>query len=135
MNNFLRSLLAIIAGVLTGSLVNMAVITFGTQFIPAPAGVDMTELDSIKASMHLFEAKHFIIPFLSHSLGTFVGAFVTAFIVRNNQMTLALIIGVFFLIGGVASAVLLPVPYWFAVVDLILAYIPMAWLGWKLSDL
>jgi hypothetical protein len=32
--------------------------------------------------MHLFEPRHFIFPFLAHSLGTFAGAFVATLLQR-----------------------------------------------------
>jgi hypothetical protein len=44
-------------------------------------------------------------------------------------MKLAIGIGVFFLAGGIANAFMLPAPIWFITVDLLLAYIPMGWLG------
>ena len=76
--------------------------------------------------MHLFQPKHFILPFLAHALGTFTGAFVAAIISATHKMKFALGIGVFFLAGGIASVIMLPSPTWFTVLDLVGAYIPMA---------
>jgi hypothetical protein len=46
-----------------------------------------------------------------------------------------LAIGVLFLTGGISMVVLLPeAPLWFVALDLVVAYIPMGWLGWKLAD-
>jgi hypothetical protein len=45
----------------------------------------------------------------------------------------ALVVGGFFLIGGIASVFLLPAPLWFSVVDLLLAYLPTAWLGQRFA--
>ena len=39
------------------------------------------------------------------------------------------LIGIFFLIGGITNLFMLPAPTWFAVVDLVGAYLPMGWLG------
>jgi hypothetical protein len=44
-------------------------------------------------------------------------------------MKFALAIGVFFLIGGIVNVFMLPSPVWFTILDLAVAYIPMAWLG------
>jgi ABC-type transport system involved in cytochrome bd biosynthesis fused ATPase/permease subunit len=41
----------------------------------------------------------------------------------------ALIIGIIFLIGGIAACFMIPAPGWFMAADLLLAYIPMALLG------
>jgi len=36
---------------------------------------------------------------------------------------------VFFLCGGVMASVMIPAPSWFIATDLLLAYLPMAWLA------
>jgi hypothetical protein len=72
-------------------------------------------------------------PFLAHAPGTFVGAFLAAKIGANHKMKFALAIGCFFLIGGIINVFLLPSPVWFTLIDLLLAYIPMAYLGGKLA--
>jgi len=129
-----RNVLAVIAGLIVGSLVNMGLIILGSAVVPPPAGVDVMDPESIKASMHLFGAQHFVFPFLAHALGTLVGAFVAALIGVSRKVTLALIVGGFFLAGGVLNAFMLPAPTWFLALDLIVAYIPMAWLGGKLGE-
>ena len=133
MSPILRNFLAVVAGLIIGSVVNMGIISISGAIIPPPPGADVTTPEGLKATMHLFEPKHFIFPFLAHALGTFAGAFVTAWIAVNNKMRLALIIGFFFLAGGVASVFMLPSPTWFTVLDLVVAYIPMAYLAAKLA--
>ena len=128
-----RNILAVVAGVLIGSTVNMALINMSASAIPPPAGADVATMEGLKASMHLFEPKHFLFPFLAHALGTLVGAAVTAFVAATRKFHLAMLIGVIFLAGGIAAVVMLPAPLWFEVFDLAGAYIPMAWIGWKLA--
>jgi hypothetical protein len=38
------------------------------------------------------------------------------------------------LAGGITNVVLLPSPMWFNALDLLGAYIPMGWIGWKIGD-
>lgn len=133
MNTVLRNILAVVAGFVVGSIVNMALIMLGSILIAPPAGVDMNNLESIKAGIHLFEAKHFLFPFLAHAATAFVGALTASLIGGSQRMLLALIIGGLSLLGGIAAAFLIPAPTWFIAADLLLAYIPMAWLGWKAS--
>jgi hypothetical protein len=45
---------------------------------------------------------------------------------------MARIVGVFFLIGGIMMVVQVPSPLWFSIVDLALAYIPMACIGGRI---
>ena len=74
MPNLLRNVLAVIAGIVIGGGVNMALITLSPSLIPPPAGVDVNSAESLSKAMHLFEPRHFIMPFLAHAVGTFAGA-------------------------------------------------------------
>ena len=129
MNPILKNILAVVAGLVLGSVVNMGIIMLSSSIIPPPEGVDVTNMESLKSSMHLFEPKHFIFPFLAHALGTLSGAFTAALIAAANKMRFALGIGAFFLLGGIVNVFMLPSPAWFTVLDLVGAYIPMGWLG------
>ena len=132
MNPILKNILAIIAGIIIGSVVNMGIIMISGSIIPPPNGADVTTSEGLKASMHLFQPKHFVLPFLAHSLGTFSGALIAAIIAANHKMKFALGIGVFFLAGGIASVFMLPSPTWFTVLDLLGAYLPLAYFAGKL---
>ena len=133
MNSVVKNILAILIGLVIGSAVNMGLILISGSIIPSPEGADATTMEGLKESMHLFEPKHFIFPFLAHALGTLVGAFIAALIAGTRKMTFAMVIGVFFLIGGIINVYLLPAPTWFGIVDILGAYIPMAWIGGKLA--
>lgn len=134
MRTIVRNVVAVVLGLVVGSVVNMGLIMVSGQVIPPPEGVDVTNMESLRSSMHLFEPKHFLFPFLAHALGTFVGAFAASMIAATQRMKLALVVGAFFLLGGVINVFLLPAPIWFAALDLIGAYIPMGWFGGKLAE-
>lgn len=133
MKRAFRLIVAVVAGLLVGSLVNMGLITLSGHVIPPPAGADVTTMEGLKASMHLFEPRHFLFPFLAHALGTLVGAYVATLLTPGRTRGPAWVVGVCFLAGGVANVLMLPSPVWFAVVDLVAAYLPMAWLGHRLA--
>ena len=132
MNPILKNIGAVVAGLVVGSIVNMGIVMLSGSVIAPPEGGDITTMEGLKATMHLFEPKHFIFPFLAHAIGTLVGAYVAAKLAATRNMTMALIIGVFFFIGGSINVSMLGGPLWFTVLDLALAYIPMAYLGGKL---
>ncbi|MBI9033162.1 MAG: hypothetical protein JEZ03_01695 [Bacteroidales bacterium] len=134
MNPIIRNIFAIVAGVFIGGTVNMGIIMLSGSIIPPPEGADATTMEGLKASMHMFKPIHFLMPFLAHVMGTFVGAFAAALIATNHKMKFALGIGLVFLIGGTMNVFMLPSPTWFAIVDLVGAYFPMAWLGAKLAS-
>ena len=133
MNPILRNVLAVIAGVIIGGVVNMGIIILSPSVIPPPEGVDPSDMESLMSNMHLFEAKHFIMPFLAHAIGTLAGAYTSVRIGVSQHLKLALIVGAFFAIGGIMMVMDLPSPPWFEALDIIVAYFPMAWLGWKLA--
>lgn len=134
MHPILRNILALLAGLLSGSLVNGGLIGISGQVIPPPEGVDVTTEAGLKAGIHLFEPRHFIFPFLAHALGTFAGALITVLIAAHRKMSLAMIIGLLFFIGGVMMVYLLPAPMWFNITDLVLAYFPMAFLAARIGS-
>ena len=112
----------------------MGIIMVSGKLIPPPAGVDMTTVEGIKAAMPLLSPQHFLMPFLAHALGTLVSALVAAFIAVSHKMKFALGFGVFGLIGGIAAVMMIPAPLWFDVVDLVFAYLPMAYLGGMIAS-
>ncbi len=128
-----RYILAILAGLLLGGLVNSGLLMIGPELLPVPRGVDVSDIDSVSEHMHRYKPKHFLLPFLAHALGSFSGALIAALLAPAHRRLIAMVIGCCFLAGGIAAAVLLPAPLWFIAVDLLLAYLPMAWLGGRLA--
>ena len=79
--------------------------------------------------------EHFIFPFLAHAIGTLVGAYFVSKMRVNRTLINAMAIGFAFLAGGVMMVLTLPgTPWWFVVTDLMVAYLPMAYLGYKLGQ-
>jgi hypothetical protein len=129
----LRNILAVIAGLVLGSVVNMALVKIGHQLVPAPAGVDMNDLNSLKENGHLLEPEHFLFPFLAHALGTLVGALAAYLVAGSRRTAFSFVIGGLFLCGGIAASFMIPAPAWFLALDLLVAYLPMAWLAARLG--
>jgi hypothetical protein len=129
----LRNIVGLLGGLVAGGLVNMGLIMLGPSIIPPPPGVDVTNSESIAASMHLFEAKHFIVPFVAHAAGTLVGAMTAYLVAVSYRAHVAYVVGALFFAGGVAASVMIPAPKWFIALDLIVAYFPMAWIGVMLA--
>jgi len=129
----IRNILAVIVGLIVGSIVNMALIKMGQVIIPPPDGIDMSRPEAINSAMPLLAFKDFIFIFLAHALGTLFGAFIAALIAFSHQLNMARIVGVLFLVGGIMMVVQIPAtPLWFKISDLVLAYIPMACIGGRL---
>lgn len=129
MNSITKNILAVVVGAIVGSLINMGLVNLGPYVIALPEGADISSTESLQASIDLFKPSNFLFPFLGHALGCLVGAFIAAKFAASHNMKFALGIGVFFLIGGITAYNMIGGPVWFAVVDLVLAYIPMGYLG------
>ena len=132
MKPLFRNIIAVIAGWLIGSAVNMSFITLGHSIYPIE-GLDPNDMEAFAQVMPTLEPKYFIFPFIAHALGTLVGAIIAALIAANHKMKFALAIGVLFLLGGIAVNIMLPGPLWFTVLDIVVAYIPMAFIGGKIA--
>ena len=132
MHPFLKSGLAVLAGIFVGGIVNFGIIILSSSIIPPPDGVDVSNIESIKANIHLYKPIHFLFPFFAHSLGTFSGAVLAIKI--SKQTKIAYMVALVFLYGGISMVTQVPSPMWFTVLDLGLTYIPMAWLATKMSS-
>lgn len=124
----IKSILAIIFGWLAGSIINMGLIQTGHSVFPIE-GVDINDMEALASVMPTLGYEYFIFPFFAHAFGTLVGAFVAGLIAVKNKIKFSLVIGVLFLLGGIIMCCLLPGPIWFNVLDITIAFIPMAWLG------
>lgn len=96
MNAILRNIIAVLVGIVCGSILNGAIINISSSIIPPPAGVDITTEEGLKATIHLFEPINFLMPFLAHALGTFLGALICVIIAVTHHIELALGVGFIF---------------------------------------
>lgn len=134
MNPVVKNILAFVAGIIVGGVVNSMIVSLNGVLIPLPEGADVTSMEGLAASMSLFRPIHFLMPFLGHALGTFVGAFIVAKFAASHGSKLAYFIGLFFLGGGIYMVTQLPSPMWFNIVDVVFAYIPMSFLAIKMAS-
>ena len=128
----LKNILAIVLGLLIGGTVNAGIIMVSGYIIPPPEGTDLKTMEGLVTAMPLMEPKHFLMPFLAHAFGTLVGAILAASMAVNYKMRFAMIIGICFLVAGIMNIFMLPSPVWFTIVDLVIAYVPMAYLAGKI---
>jgi hypothetical protein len=134
MPKLVRNVLAVLAGVALGGGVNMALVMVSPLLIPPPAGVDVSNAESLAKAIHLFEPRHFVMPFLAHAVGTLAGALAAYLIAATYKARMAYVIGAVFLCGGVAASFMIPAPIWFIALDLVAAYLPMAWLATRMGN-
>lgn len=132
MNPIIKNVLAVIAGYLGGSVINMGLVLSGHKLLPIE-GIDPNDMQELAAVMPTLEVEYFIFPFLAHALGTLGGASISGVIAASHKMKFSLGIGGLFLLGGITVNFMLPGPIWFAITDILFAYVPMAWIGGKIA--
>ena len=127
MKQILKNIVIVILGIIVGMIVNIGLIILGgTIFPPSENFEPMNAMN--------WDFKYFIFPFLAHSIGTLTGALIVSKLSNKSSIILPLIVGLYFLLGGIYMITILPAPMWFVLLDVILGYIPMALLGWKLAN-
>jgi hypothetical protein len=117
-------------GIVVGGAVNMALVVLN-GFLFLPTGLDWQDTAAVSAAFANAPLAAFLLALLAHAGGTFVGAAVAATIAGRAPLVHGLIVGVFFLAGGILNLRQIAHPLWFAIVDLNL-YLPAAWMGAKL---
>tara|TARA_Y100001960_G_C14491261_1_gene736828 strand:+ start:459 stop:842 length:384 start_codon:yes stop_codon:yes gene_type:complete len=126
MRVILKNIGIIALGIIIGMIINMGLIILG--------GIIIAPSDNFEPMNALnWDLKYFIFPFLAHALGTFSGTFIVSKLSKKTNIAIPLIVGFYFLSGGVYMATILPAPIWFILLDITVGYIPMALLGWKLA--
>lgn len=131
--NVVRNILAVILGFFIGNIVNMAVLAAGHAIMPPPAGFDGSSMEGVASTIHLLKPIDFIVPFLAHALGPLVGVLCAMFIAASGRKVIVIILACLFLAAGIVANIMIPAPMWYRVIDVVFAYVPMAFLGWKLS--
>jgi len=133
MKGVFLNVLVFVACVFAGGIANGLIINYSGAIIAHPAGFDLTTEEGLKSGMPFMEPKHFIMPFIAHALGTLVGAFLVTLLIKERKLFRPLLVGFLFFLAGTYMVFILPSPLWFDALDLGLAYIPMAWIGYKLA--
>jgi hypothetical protein len=129
MKPILRNILAVLVGTVVCMVLNGVLLGMMMKLNPAPAGFD----PNVVATYSVLEAKHLMGPFIAHAIPSLVGGLIAALLAVSHRMTLALVVGGIHLVGGIAAAIMIPAPAWFIALDLVVAYLPMAWLGGRLG--
>ena len=131
MHPYLSVALALIGGIVAGGIVNMIIVMLGHTLVPLPDGVDMSSSESIRENAYALHPKHYLAPLIAHAAGTYVGSLVGYKLARSYKALVAYCIGFLFLLGGISAVISIPAPLDFILVDLIFAYIPMAYAAVK----
>lgn len=128
-----RNGLALLAGLILGSALNMALIQLNMRvFYPMPEGLDMNNPAQFNAFVASLPTTAFFVVILAHLGQAFVGGYVAARLSSSHPMRLALVVGALSLAGGIAAMMTIEGPGWMAV-ELPL-YLVVAWLAGRMVE-
>jgi hypothetical protein len=128
----IRCVIALLGGMVAGSVFNMAVVMLSWAIYPPPAGADMSDPATMGSYVQSLPLPAFLLILVAHAGGAFVGGLIAALIARRYPLVLGAIVGGFFLIGGVINALSIPAPLWFVVIDQA-SYLPCGMIGARLA--
>jgi hypothetical protein len=130
----IRKIVAVVLGLIAGSVFNMALVRLSHAVYPLPEGIDPNDIEVFRdyVKTHGLPTGSWMIVLAAHAGGSLVSGLVCGVIAKRSWYLAAAILGVLWMCGGIAMLWMLPAPYWFAVADIVL-YVPAALLGVKLG--
>ncbi len=126
MNRFL----AILAGLISASVVMILIEMLGHQLYPPPANINDPEI--MKAFMANMPLWAFVFILVAYFLGSIAGGLVTSLIAKEKQFQLLIILGAILTVLGILNLLMITHPIWFMIASLAM-YIPGTYIGHQLS--
>ena len=123
----IRNILAVIAGIVVGMTFNYVMVMLNTALYPMPDGVNFDDMDMLVEYFSNLPFSAYLIILVAHLGQAFLGGMVSAVISRNAVMTVAIIVGLVSMIGGIINMILLPLPNWMWIESPL--YLVAAWLA------
>jgi dienelactone hydrolase len=132
MSSILRSVAAVVLGVITCTLVILGVQYLGHQLYPMPTGVDINDpqaLADMAASMPM-GAKAIVV--VAWCIGAFCGSWVACLIKPRWRKVAVVAVSGMVVLGTILNAVNIPTDFWMLAIGL-LAPIPLGLLAERIS--
>jgi hypothetical protein len=124
MNPVVRSILAVVVGMLVAFVLIALVQMIGMRVYPPPPGVDATNLESMKAAVAKVPLGALLFVLLSYTVGSVAGGWVAARFAPKGRMRHAMILAAILFGAGLMNLMTIPHPAWFWV-----ASSAIYWLG------
>jgi len=109
----LRSVGAVILGVVAAGILIAGIQYLGHRLYPPPPGVDMSDIESVKVWLPQAPFLALLPVLVAYAVGTFVGAWLAARLAGRAPLLHGLILGALFLVAGIMNLRSLPHPTWF----------------------
>jgi len=128
----IRTLVAVVVGVLIGGVLVAAIEALSMRAFPVPVGFDAANPASVRELMLQIPLGALILVLLAWSVGAFGGGWTGARIAPRSYLLVGLIVGLALWCAGLVTLILVPHPLWFWFPALLLP-IPFALLGARIA--
>ncbi|SIQ52117.1 hypothetical protein SAMN05880574_11539 [Chryseobacterium sp. RU37D] len=109
----IRKILAVVGGIVSGSLCIWIIESLGHYLYPLPAGIKTTDVEGFKNYVSTLPFSALLLVLIGYALGAVVSGFISTKIADDDKNRSALICGIFFLLATVYNMIMLPTPVWF----------------------
>jgi hypothetical protein len=127
----IRRILAVIGGILVGSIGVWLMERLGHSLYPFPVGLKPDDLEGFKKYVENLPFMGKFIVILGYALGALISGFVATKIADNGKPTAAIICGVIFTFFTIYNMVMLPTPIWFWILGVLVWGLVLV--GYKLA--
>jgi hypothetical protein len=124
-----RTILSILAGLITGFILIFSMEALTHSFYPAPPGMDFNNPEAVEQFMSNLPMGAMLMVLLGYMIGSYAGGLVAAQVALEGHIRNAVIVGALLTGSDIVNMLTVPHPAWFWVS--LLVYIPLAWLGAK----
>lgn len=128
----MRTVVAVIVGVLVGAAVVFGVETLGNLLFPLPEGIDGSDPDRFAEFLNAGPSPALISVLVAWALGALVGGAVAGKIARYQWQVASVTVGALLLVAGGATMLQVPHPLWMWIAGVVLP-LPLAWFGAHLT--
>jgi len=118
MNPVVRSILAVVVGMLVAFVVIALVEAVGLRVYPLPAGIDLRDPASIKAAMAQRPLAALLFVLMAYAGGSVAGGWVAARFAPGSRIMHAMIVGAILVGAGIMNMMSIPHPVWFWVASI-----------------
>jgi hypothetical protein len=124
----LRSILAVLAGIIVGFVVVAALEFLDTTLFPLPAGLDLHDTAAMKQAMAHAPLAALILVLVGWGISALLGSWVAARIARAPKVLHGMIVGIFLLGAAITDMLEFPHPVWFWICGLLI-FLPASYIG------
>ena len=114
MRSFVRSILAVIAGLVVAVIIITVFEMVNSQVYPLPPGVDPTDQEALRAVAKDIPAGAFVLVVAGWAAGALAGAWSAGRLVGRSSLVHGMVVAVLLFIFGVINMLLIPHPVWLA---------------------